>query len=116
MTTVKTHKTASRLGLAAIRRRPEPGAVPALGQLNRRLARVLASRGIRDASQLDHGLAAILPPAGLPDLEQGAALVADAVQRGQAILVVGDFDADGATATALCLRALTAMGASTVNF
>jgi len=111
-----TGKAARLLGVASIARRPEPAIPEALGHLNPRLARVLAARGVDRADQLDHRLAAILPPAGLPDLDKAAALLADAVTREERILIVGDFDADGATATALCLRALDAMGARRVDF
>ncbi|MFP4463383.1 MAG: single-stranded-DNA-specific exonuclease RecJ [Guyparkeria sp.] len=102
--------------MATIRRRAAPEPSPTLAHLNPRLARVLAARGITDAAQLDQRLGAVLPPSGLPDLDEGARLVADAIERGESIRVVGDFDADGATATALCLRGLRAMGAESVDF
>ena len=116
MTGVNTQQQARRLGLATIRRRSATEPSPGLAHLNPRLARVLAARGITEPAQLDHDLAAILPPGGMPDLEPAAELIADAIAAGERILVVGDFDADGATATALCLRALTAMGATRVDF
>ncbi len=109
-------KPARLPGLATIARRPEPAIPGALAHLNPSLARVLAARGIREAAQLDQRLAAILPPTGLPDLDVAARLVADAVTNGERILIVGDFDADGATATALCRRALAAMGAEQVDY
>ncbi|KTG16272.1 MULTISPECIES: single-stranded-DNA-specific exonuclease RecJ [unclassified Guyparkeria] len=116
MTTASVKQEARKLGLATIRRRETPEPAAGLAHLNPRLARVLAARGINDPAQLNHDLAALLPPAGMPDLERAAELIADAVEAGRQILVVGDFDADGATATALCLRALTAMGATRVDF
>jgi len=109
-------RVARQLGVAAITRRAEPTIPEALTYLNPRLARVLAARGITEAAQLDHRLAALLPPEGLPDLGMAAGLIADAVMNDERILIVGDFDADGATATALCLRALAAMGAQRVDF
>ncbi|MDG4867890.1 single-stranded-DNA-specific exonuclease RecJ [Guyparkeria sp. 1SP6A2] len=111
-----TKRTARMLGVATIARRPAPAMPAALTHLNPRLARVLAARGIAESAQLDQRLSAMLPPRGLPDLDVAARLVADAVMEGQRILIVGDFDADGATATTLCLRALAAMGASDVDF
>ncbi|MGC9456677.1 MAG: single-stranded-DNA-specific exonuclease RecJ [Halothiobacillaceae bacterium] len=82
------------------------------------LRRVLASRLPEggDATELDLKLAGLLTPERLPDIDQAAELLADALQSGRHILVVGDFDADGATSTALALRALRAMGASRVSY
>ena len=116
MTVASAQEQARRLGLARIRRRPAPEPSAGLAHLNPRLARVLAARGITEAAQLDHDLAAILPPAGMPDLGRAAELIAAAIEQDRSILVVGDFDADGATATALCLRALTAMAATRIDF
>lgn len=84
--------------------------------MNPRLAQVLVHRGILATRQLDLGLAHLLPPADLPGTAAAAELIAAAVQADHSILIVGDFDADGATATALCLRALRAFGASRVDF
>ena len=114
--TTGAREAAGRLGLVAIRRRGAPVVPAGLAHLNPRVARVLAARGISEPSQLDHDLAAILPPGGLPDLQRAAELVAGAIGSDRRILVVGDFDADGATATALCLRALGAMGATAIDF
>ena len=111
--TQKDRQNARQLGLATIRRRAAPELPAGLAQLNPRLARVLAARGISDPAQLDHDLAALLPPGGMPDLERAAGLVADAIEAGQRILIVGDFDADGATATALCLRCLMSRWSTT---
>ena len=116
MTAASAKRDARQLGLASIRRREAPEPSAGLAHLNPRLARVLAARGITDPAQLNHDLAALLPPGGMPDLERAAGLIADAVESDRQILVVGDFDADGATATALCLRALRAMGATRVDF
>ncbi|MCL7743669.1 single-stranded-DNA-specific exonuclease RecJ [Guyparkeria hydrothermalis] len=116
MTIANLDQSRRQLGLASIRRRAAPEPPVGLAHLNPRLARVLAARGVSDPSQLDHELAAILPPTGMPDLERAAELVADAIEAGDEIVVIGDFDADGATATALCLRALRAMGATRVDF
>lgn len=66
--------------------------------------------------QLDPDLGLLLPPSDLPGIEVAADLLADAVRNNARILVVGDFDADGATATALCARALRAMGARQVEY
>ena len=80
------------------------------------LDRVFSARGINDPSQLERGLVNLLSPANLPEIDIAAARLADAVEQNQKILIVGDFDADGATSVALCLLALRAMGATNVDF
>ena len=80
------------------------------------LDRIFSARGIDDPSQLERGLANLLSPADLPEIDVAAARLADAVEQNQNILIVGDFDADGATSVALCLLALRAMGAVNVDF
>lgn len=73
--------------------------------------RVLAARGCTAPPVLD--LATMLPPT-LADLDAAASLLADAVEQGRRILVVGDFDADGATGTAVAVRGLRGLGAADV--
>lgn len=80
------------------------------------LDRVFAARGITEPAQLERGLSNLLSPADLPEINQAAKRLADAVVEDQKILIVGDFDADGATSVALCLLALRAMGARQVDF
>ena len=80
------------------------------------LDRIFSARGIVEPSQLERGLTNLLSPADLPDIDVAAARLADAVEQNQNILIVGDFDADGATSVALCLLALRAMGAVNVDF
>ncbi len=77
------------------------------------LARVLAVRG--QTSALDYSLQQLLPPT-LLGLDRAADILAEAIVNRQQILVVGDFDADGATGTALAVRALTALGARDVRW
>ena len=75
------------------------------------LARVYAARRIRSAAELDDDFSRLLPPASLAHCERAAALLADAIAAGKRLLIVADYDADGATACALGLRALRSMGA-----
>ncbi len=75
------------------------------------LARVYAARRIRSASELEDDVRRLLPPASLARCEEAAALLADAIAANRRLLIVADYDADGATACAVGLRALTAMGA-----
>lgn len=79
------------------------------------VARVLAARGVSDAAELDAGLGNLLPPV-LADLEPACERLERALRSGEAILVVGDFDADGATSTALAVRALRALGHEAVDY
>ncbi|MGE0483179.1 MAG: single-stranded-DNA-specific exonuclease RecJ [Gammaproteobacteria bacterium] len=78
--------------------------------------RVLAARGIADEQALDSALAGLHAPELLGGLERASELVAATMAAGGRILVVGDFDADGATSTALAVRALRAMGAPDTDF
>ena len=80
------------------------------------LARVYAARGIASADELALGLDKLLPPTSLHRADEAGALLADAVQAQSRILVVGDYDADGATSSALALTALRAMGAGHVDY
>lgn len=78
------------------------------------LRRIYAARGAHDADAARPRLAGLLPPDGLLDLDRATALLAAAIESGRRILVVGDFDADGATACALAVRGLRMLGAGDV--
>lgn len=80
------------------------------------LRRVYAARSVTSAVELDYSLDQLLSPTQLGGLSGAADLLQMAVTQGQRIMVVGDFDADGATSCALCLRALRVMGASDVHY
>ncbi|MDX1455010.1 MAG: single-stranded-DNA-specific exonuclease RecJ [Gammaproteobacteria bacterium] len=84
------------------------------GDLPDLLKRLYAHRDVRDPKSLDYGLAALESPASLGGLEAAAELLAKHFDG--RILIVGDFDADGATSTALGLLALRRMGATHVDF
>jgi single-stranded-DNA-specific exonuclease len=75
------------------------------------LARVYAARGIVDARELDHSLAALPDFGRLANIDAAAARLALAIERHERIVVVADYDADGATACAVAVRGLQAMGA-----
>jgi single-stranded-DNA-specific exonuclease len=76
------------------------------------LARVCAARGITRRLDLDDALTGLLPPAGLLHADRAAVLLADAIAAGKRLLIVADYDCDGATACALGVRALSAFGAN----
>ncbi len=75
------------------------------------LARLFAARGITAADGLDTRLSALLPPQQLGRAEEAACLLADAILAGRRLLIVADYDCDGATACAVGMRALSAFGA-----
>ena len=76
------------------------------------LARLFAARGIKERAELDTSLAALLPLDQLKGATEAAALLADEIADKRRILIVADYDCDGATACAVGLRALRAFGAT----
>lgn len=79
------------------------------------LARLYAARGVTDKAELDYELKSLIPPAALTNTDQAAHILADAIEAEARMLIIGDYDCDGATATAVGMRALKALGAD-VNF
>ena len=79
------------------------------------LRRVYAARGADDPALAQPKLAQLLPPDALLGLDAAVRLLAEAIAGGQRILVVGDFDCDGATACALAVRGLRLLGARDVR-
>ena len=75
------------------------------------LARLYASRGVDDSALLDPDLRGLLPPDGLKDIDLAARLLAEAIDADRPVLVVADYDCDGATACAVAVRGLRMMGA-----
>ncbi|MBU0688432.1 MAG: single-stranded-DNA-specific exonuclease RecJ [Gammaproteobacteria bacterium] len=75
------------------------------------LARIYAARGIEDVEQLEIDLKKLLPFTLLKQAEDMASALADAIATGKKLLIVADYDADGATACAVGMRGLTALGA-----
>lgn len=80
------------------------------------LCRLYAARGISSPEQLDRGARGLLNYRQLNGIEQGVALLKEALHQNQHIVIVGDFDADGATSTALSVRALRLMGFRRIDF
>ena len=74
-------------------------------------ARLYAARGVTHPEQVAHRLPQLLPPAGLLHVERAAALLADAIAANQRLLIIADYDADGATACAVGVRGLRMLGA-----
>jgi single-stranded-DNA-specific exonuclease len=76
------------------------------------LARICAARGISRRGELEDSLSGLIPPSALMHAERAGALLADAIAAGKRLLIVADYDCDGATACAVGVRALSALGAS----
>jgi len=93
---------------------PSNDAIAALGDIDPLHARLYAMRGLTESGQLDYGLAQLAPIGLLENVDAAAELVI--ANRNAKIIVVGDFDVDGATSTALVLRCLREFGFSDVEY
>ena len=91
---------------------------PALqtGELHPVLQQVYANRGVHSVDEVNYHLERLLTPDGLKGIADAVSLLVEALQQQHKILVVGDFDADGATSTAVCLRALKMLGHSNMDY
>jgi single-stranded-DNA-specific exonuclease len=81
-----------------------------------RLAKIYAARGVSEAADLDLSLQRLPSPQGLLGMAEAVALLLEALEQKQSIVIVADFDADGATSCALMVSALQALGADEVQF
>lgn len=88
-----------------------PTALQPLAAQSFTLAKLYAGRGITEPNELETKLSGLLPAEMLHGVTEAVRLLDVAIDEGQRILIVGDFDCDGATSTALMMRALSAMGA-----
>ena len=77
---------------------------------------MLAGRGIESSENLDLSLSRLLQPDALSGIDAAASRISRAVEGNEAILVLGDFDADGATGTALAVSLLESLGAARVEY
>ncbi|NLD00362.1 MAG: single-stranded-DNA-specific exonuclease RecJ [Gammaproteobacteria bacterium] len=99
-----------------IEQRPLPAVLPDLGDIPPLLTRIYAARGVETATELEKGLARLLPVNLLKGMDTAVALLAQALQQRQRILIVGDFDADGATASCVGMLGLKMLGAAHVDY
>ena len=76
------------------------------------MARLFAARGVVEGRQISANLSQLLPPQSLTHNQTMAKLLADAIQANKKLLVIGDYDADGATATAVAVKGLRTFGAN----
>lgn len=80
------------------------------------IKRLYASRGVSHAEDIDIGLRQLLPPTQLAGVREAAELLADAIEGEARVVIVGDFDADGATSSALAVSVLRQMGLEEVSY
>jgi single-stranded-DNA-specific exonuclease len=101
------------MGVAFKTRDFDPATAQRLQQLGApaALARVLAARGVLTEADLALSLRQMQPPGPMAQLEAAGRLLADAIEQGKRLLVVADYDCDGATACAVAVRGLRALGA-----
>lgn len=96
------------------RPKPAQSVVDSLGSIDPLHARLFAMRGLTDAQQLDYSLARLAPISSLEHVDEAAKLVIE--KRNDRVIVIGDFDVDGATSTALVLRCLRDFGFKDVEY
>lgn len=94
----------------------KPRPLPPQAESKNAFERVLAARGLNQSDALDYSLKRLLPPTGLSNISDAAELLAEAICADAAIVVVGDFDADGATSCALAIKAMQAFGSTNVSY
>lgn len=90
-----------------------PEGLKPLANTNPTLARIYAGRNITDIEALETALNGLLAADGLLGIDKAVTILNEALNTGKRILIVGDFDCDGATSTALMVKALSEMGADT---
>ena len=99
-----------------ISRRPRKNNQHLPNSLHPRLKQIYADRGVEDAAQLNRSAKALLHYNQLQGVEKAVSLLAQAIASNKKIIIVGDFDADGATSTALSMMSLNMMGSTNHDY
>ncbi|ROU16650.1 single-stranded-DNA-specific exonuclease RecJ [Kluyvera ascorbata] len=99
-----------------LRRREVDDSIALPDELSPLLRRLYASRGVKTPGDLERGLKGMLHWRSLTGVEKAVEMLHDAFEKELRIMVVGDFDADGATSTALSVLSLRAMGCHNVEY
>jgi len=98
-------------------RRPLPQQLPDdLSVLHPVLSRIYAARHITSANQLEYSVQQLLSHEDLAGIDGAVALLADSLKNGERILIVADFDADGATSCTVAMRGLAMLGANDLHY
>lgn len=90
--------------------------VPVFQQVNPVLARIYASRGVHDLQGLGRSLSELLPDSGLAGIDGAVNRLVKALEYREKILIIGDFDCDGATSTSVAVLGLRMMGVAEVGY
>ncbi len=96
--------------------RPLHQTLPVLGEMPTLLTRLYAARGVQSQAELDKSLARLIPYQQLKGIDAAVDLLVVALEQRQRILIVGDFDADGATASTVGMLGLRLLGAAHVDY
>lgn len=99
-----------------IQQRPLPAQLPYLGELPELLQRLYAARGVQSERELEKSLAHLLPYQQLKGIDQAVELLCQGLDKQARILIIGDFDADGATASAVGMLGLKQLGFNSVDY
>lgn len=99
-----------------IRRRAQPQPERLAPELPAVLERIYRHRQVQSTDELNRGLERLAPPSALMGIERAVDLLEAAIRENTRILIVADYDADGATSCALMLRALRQLGAQHVDY
>lgn len=89
---------------------------PIFDEVPAALARIYAARGIQSKEQLGRNLKELLPDAEMKGMAAAVSRLVQAIRANESIMIVGDFDCDGATSTAVAVLGLRMMGASSVDY
>lgn len=99
-----------------LRRREVDESVELPADLSPLLRRLYASRGVRSAQDLERSVKGMLPWQQLSGVEKAVEILYNAFREGTRIIVVGDFDVDGATSTALSVLGMRALGCDNISY
>lgn len=80
------------------------------------IRRVFAARGVDVAEEMDRSLKNLLPYNNLKGIKQAISVIKDSMEKGEKIVILGDFDTDGATSTSLLIKSLNQFGYSNVDY
>jgi single-stranded-DNA-specific exonuclease len=103
-------------GASIKKRNSSAGVFPGSDKLHPVLARIFAGRNINHIDQTEYPLSRLVPPDQLKGIDSAVDLLYTMIRNDKRILIVGDFDVDGATSTTLAIKVLNAFGAKHVDY
>jgi len=99
-----------------LQRRSLDGSIEALHGLHPLLARIYAARGVTRPNEIEYSLKGLEDVWQLLGIEAAVERLIQAIADGESVMILGDFDADGATSTAVAIRGLRAMGLEKIDY